>query len=455
MEGQRKGIVYQAQHGVAAKRKDGVDRPFPNKPVSHRRPINPGKQDSLDLEDFEKRTMTEQPRGPSFPQKYHSDGIGKNTGSQQTRKDLLIQTSGELQMARAIHAKELMLQEKLWSVEEKIRQKYQRYAAEHEDPKSREQRNNRGQAERVKAQTQCEHFDQHRREPVGRDMMMQEKRQDNVKQLRSMQYQRNDDRLRITLEEERARREKEVAQSQRKSHKGTHQIKVHEQEVSGEFNKSTKGNVKEHTISKRGEEKANAIWGKTGVKDGTVKTKEKEENKTFKADKGWTREKKCREMYVSEDERDMPQMSRQISYHKAATGNLRGAERKLSEGQLLPSVSHASYSSRPEQGELRQEESTDTSLQTFPCSVCNRMFAGERLQKHLQICNKLKQSKRPVFNSYVNRTKGSATEEFWKTHRKSPEVLKKKTSRQNHKTNISNLHEGRLPAGTSQPKWSK
>ncbi|KAJ4938866.1 hypothetical protein JOQ06_028332 [Pogonophryne albipinna] len=451
MEGQRKGSVYQAQHGVAGKRKDGVDQPFPNKPVSHRRPLNPGKQDSLDLEDFEKIILTEQPRGPSFPPKYHSDGIGKTTGSRQTRKDLHIETSGELKMARAIHEKELMLQEKLWSVEEKVRQKYQRYAAAHEDPKSREQRNNRGQAERGKVQTKGGLFEQQRREPVEREIMWQDRRQEDVKQLRRMQDQRIDDRISIKHEEERARWEKEVAQSQRKSHKGTHQTTVHEQEVSGEFIKSTRGNVKEHTGSKRGEEKGEAIWGKTGVRsqDGTVKTKER-------ADTDWSRERKYKELYLSEDERDMPhQSSQHITSHKAATGNSRGAERKVSEGQLLPPVSHPSLSSRPEQGELRQEESTDTSLRQVPCSVCNRMFAGERLQKHLEICTKLKQSKRTVFNIYVHRTKGSAIEEYWKTHTKIPEVLKKKTIRHPHKTNISNLEESRLPTGTSKPKWAK
>ncbi|XP_033979902.1 zinc finger C2HC domain-containing protein 1C-like [Trematomus bernacchii] len=277
-----------------------------------------------------------------------------------------------------------------------------------------------------------------------KELMLQEKLQEDVKQLRRMQDQRNDDRISIKHEEERARWEKEVAQSQRKSHKGTQQTTVHEQEVSGEFLKSTRGNVKEHTGSKRGEEKGEAIWGKTGVRsqDGTVKTKER-------ADKDWSRERKYKELYLSEDERDMPQSSQQITSHKAATGNSRGAERKV-----LPPVSHPSHSSR-EQGELRQEDSTDTSLQQVPCSVCNRMFTGERLQKHLEICTKLKQSKRTVFNIYVHRTKGSAIEEYWKTHTKSPEVLKKKTIRHLHKTNISNLEESRLPTGTSKPKWAK
>ncbi|XP_054469240.1 zinc finger C2HC domain-containing protein 1C-like [Anoplopoma fimbria] len=177
-------------------------------------------------------------------------------------------------MARAIHAKELMLQEKLWSVEEKIRQKIQRDTAARGDQKSEEQRHKRGQAERGNTQTQNRLSEQQRREP------------------------------------------------------------------------------------------------------------------------------------------------------------LRGREMK----------------SRPE--EPRQEDSTDSSLQLRPCKICNRKFASERLHKHVQVCEKVNQSHREVFNTYRNRTKGSAIEEFWKTHSKSPEVLKK-----NNHTRI--LHEGRLPAGTSQTKWSK
>ncbi|XP_037602393.1 zinc finger C2HC domain-containing protein 1C [Sebastes umbrosus] len=267
-------------------------------------------------------------------------------------------------MARAIHAKQLILQEKLWSVEEKIRQKIRRDAAAGDVQKSEEQRHDRGRAERGNTQTKSRPSEQQRREPVrGREMMMQERGQEDVKQLRKTQDQRNEDSMRNTHEEERARgkrREIEVAQSQRKGHKGTHRITVPQKEVSGEL-----------------------------------------------------------------------------------------------------------YKSRPELRELRQETSTDAGLQLLPCTVCNRKFTSERLDKHVQICTKFKQSHRPVFNSYVSRTKGSAIEQFWKTHSrsKSPEVgqyhqvyikvLKKKNQRQNHNVNTRNLHEGRLPAGTSQPKWSK
>ncbi|XP_031134605.1 capping protein inhibiting regulator of actin dynamics isoform X1 [Sander lucioperca] len=469
--GKRQGIVYtQAQHGVVpGRRADGVDRPFPNKPVSHRRPLNPRKQDSLDLYDFEKITITKQPRGLLLPPEYHSNGTRKITGSRHSRKDSHPLPSGELQMARAIHAKELMLQEKLWSVEEKIRQKIQRDAAASEYQRSEEQRHNRRQAERGNAQTLTRLAEQKKRESERkREIMMQERRQEDVKQLMNRQDQRNEDRIRNTHEEEeRARwkiRDKEDAQSSqahRKGHKGTHQITAHVQKVSGEINISRE-NVNEHTRRRRkgGEEKDNGVWGETGVKsqDGREKAKEREQNTTSMADKGSTRERKYRErtykeVYGLDDERDMPQINQQKTSYKVATENHRGAGLKLSVGILLPPVSPPSHSSRPEQEELRQEVSTGTGLQLLPCRICDRKFASERLQKHMQICKKVKQSHRQVFNSYVNRTKGSAIEQFWKTHSKSPEDLK--NQRQNHMANTRNLHEGRLPVGTSQPKRPK
>ncbi|XP_044023511.1 golgin subfamily A member 6-like protein 2, partial [Siniperca chuatsi] len=441
---------------------DGVDRPFPNKPVSHRRPLNPRTQDSLDLYDFEKITITKQPRGTLPPQEHHSNGIRETNGSQHPRKDSDKLPRGELQMARAIHAKELILQEKLWRVEEKIRQKISRDYIE--AAAGEEERHNR--AEREKAQTKTRLFEQQRRDPVrSREMMMQERRQEDVKQLRKRQDQRNENRMRNTHEEEGARWKRgeiEFAQLQRKGHKGSHEITVHEQEVSGELNKSRWENVKEHTRRKGGNEKDNGIWGETGVtsQEGPRKAKERVQNTTSMGNKGWTREKKykertCKEMCGSDYEQDMPQMSQQKTSHRAAAENHRGAGRKLSGETLLPPVS--SHSSRPEQGELRLIDSTDTGLQLLPCRICNRKFASERLEKHVQICKKVKQSHRQVFNSYINRTKGSAIEEFWKTHSrtKTPEVLKKNNLRQNHKASTRTLHEGRLPAGNSQSKWSK
>ncbi|XP_038584758.1 uncharacterized protein LOC119910308 [Micropterus salmoides] len=456
-------VYTQQQHGaVPGRRTDGLNQPFPNKPVSHRSALNPRTQDPLDLYDFEEITITKQTKGILSSQEHHSNGIREATGSQHPRKDSHSLPRGELQMARAIHAKQLMLQEKLWRVEEKIRQKIHKdsvYAAAGDDHTREEERYNR--AERGIAQTSLS--DHQMRYPVrNREMMMPVKRQEDIKQLRRRQDQRNENIMRNMHEEEGARWKRgeiEVAQSQRKGHKGTHHIKVDEQEVSGGLNLSWWENVKEHTKRKGGDEKGNGIWGVTGVKsqDATKKAKGREQNTTSMGDKGWTRENKYwetfKEMYGSDDERDLPQMSQQKTSHRATRENHRGAERKLAGELLLPPVSN--HSSRPEQAELRITDSTDTDLQLLPCRICNRKFASERIEKHVQICKKVKQSHRQVFNSYISRTKGSAIEEFWKTHSRTetPEVVKKMNLRQNNKANTRNLHEGRLPAGTS--KWSK
>lgn len=421
--GKRHGNT-QAQHGVASGgRADKVDWPFPNKPVSHRRPLNSRTQGSLDLYDFEKLTITKQRKGPLSPQEDHSNGIRQTTECQHPREDSHRLPRIELQLAKEIQAKELILQEKLWKVGEKIRQKIQRDSVDTPE----EGRLNRGRAE-----TKTRLYEQERREPMrGREMMMQERRQEDVKQLRTKQDQRNEGRMRNTHEEERAtwkRREIEVAQSpqlQRKEFKATHEITCRGQEVSGELNKLRTESVKKYTGRRGRDEKDHVIKKETSVKL-QDRTEDREQNRNSMVDKGWTREEKyrertCKELYGSDDERDVPQMSQQQTSRRVATENHRGAGRKLSGEPLLPPVLH---SGRPEQGKLRVTDNTDSGPQLLPCRICNRKFASQRLEVHVQICKKLKQSHRQVFNSYVNRTKGSAIEEFWKTHSRSktPEV---------------------------------
>ncbi|XP_031703846.1 zinc finger C2HC domain-containing protein 1C [Anarrhichthys ocellatus] len=441
--GKRNADVYtEAQHGVVpGRRADAVNQPFPNKPVSHRRSLQPTKQDAFVPYDLEKNTITKQPRGHSLTLEHHSNGTGKTNEYQDPRTDSGgRQPSGELQMARAIHAKELVLQEKLWRVEEKIRQKIQRDTAALDDQKSEEQRHNREQAERGNYQRESRLSEQQRREPVRRrEVKVQESQEEDVKQ-----------HMKTQDEEERARGERREIESHKKGHKATHQITVPEQEVSGELNKPRWEKVKEHTGRKERDEKNNGIWEDTGVKSqgGTVKAKERHQNTASVGDTGWKREEKYRERTceeTSDDEQDMPQMSQQKASHEAATKG-----RNPSGGPRLPPLSHPSHSSRPD---LRQEESTDTRHQLLLCKVCNRKFAGERLQKHVQICEKVKQSKRGVFNTYLHRTKGSALEEFLKTNSGGPEVLKKNNQRQNQ-GHTRNLQKSRkVPGGTAhQPK---
>lgn len=436
--GQRRGdVCSQAQHmNVPGTVAEGLDWPFPSKPVSHRRLLDPIVQDSFHLYDFEKVIISKQTRGHFLPQQQNSNGIIESPGSHDPSKDLPKLPSGEMQISRAIHAKQLMLQEKLWRVEEKIRQKLQRGSAgtgAGDDQKREEESHNRG----PKTHTKTRLSQHHKRESVkSREDLMQERRQEDVKQLRKKLSQRNEDRIRNAHEEERGRwknREMGFLESSLAKIKGkdeTHDIKLNKQRLDGELNKPRWQNVKEHTKI-QGNQKDNHNGGEAGVRSqgGLEKAKERELQKAFIRNIGLMRESQFKErtfqeMYDSDNEQDMPQLSQHKTAHRLETENHRGAEGQIFEESSLPPVSNSTYSNRPTKGELGLIDTTDASFQFSLCRICNRTFASGRLEKHAQICKKVNQSHRKVFNSYNNRTKGSAIEEFWKTHSrsKSPEV---------------------------------
>ncbi|XP_047467554.1 zinc finger C2HC domain-containing protein 1C-like [Mugil cephalus] len=397
--GQRHGNGHtHAQRDVLANRKAAtLDQPFPTKPVSHRRTLRA--QVSFDSDKF---TVSTHPRG-QLPS--HSNGAG----SRHSRKDT--QPSGELSMARAIHAKELMLQEKLWKAEAKIRQKIQWDAADvaaDDDRKDREVRHNRGQAERGKAQMKSRVSEQQKQR--SRDTSMEGRQQEDFKQPGKKLDQKAENRVRNEVYQVRVTK---APLSKGKTTKATLAIPHKEQEVSGEM-KSTRKNMKEHARRKEGDEKDYGICGET---------KHNKQNKTHVGD-------------------------------TVQTENQRSSQVKLPEESALPPISSPSQSSRSQPEERTLVDNADVNILLLPCKFCNRTFASERLEKHVQVCKKMTQSHRPVFNSYTNRTKGSVLEEFYKTHPRS-ETPEKKNRRQSYKGNISNLPPRRLPAGTSQQKWSK
>uniref|UniRef100_A0A8C7TAP9 C2HC/C3H-type domain-containing protein n=1 Tax=Oncorhynchus mykiss TaxID=8022 RepID=A0A8C7TAP9_ONCMY len=86
-------------------------------------------------------------------------------------------------------------------------------------------------------------------------------------------------------------------------------------------------------------------------------------------------------------------------------------------------------------------------LQLIPCRICHRKFAAERLEKHLQVCERMQRSSRKVFDSSKYRAKGTDLEEFMKTNSrtKSPEV-RKSNWRQKHEAFIRNLRQAHVPA---------
>ncbi|XP_028995992.1 zinc finger C2HC domain-containing protein 1C-like [Betta splendens] len=125
---------------------------------------------------------------------------------------------------------------------------------------------------------------------------------------------------------------------------------------------------------------------------------------------------KAKEMHRTENEHETPQWTPHKPAALRSTDNHRAAEGKT---KVFPPISTPSSSSSSQQHEVGLARSTDASFHLLPCRICNRKFMSARLEKHVQICEKVKQPRRRVFNSYINRTKGSAIEEFCKTHSRS------------------------------------
>uniref|UniRef100_A0A3Q4M9Z1 C2HC/C3H-type domain-containing protein n=1 Tax=Neolamprologus brichardi TaxID=32507 RepID=A0A3Q4M9Z1_NEOBR len=245
---------------------------------------------------------------------------------------------------------------------------------------SREEGHNRGRAQVRKAQTNTRMSELQFRELArGTDKVMEDRRYDDFKQVRLKQDQRTEDRMRTTKEEQQD--DSQTIQPNRKGNKGTYKVISSKQEVNGELNKSRWHNVKEHTRGRRGD---GTDWGAGG---------------------------EIEKIKYS----DVPQVSLQKTPY---TGNHRGAGGNQLWDSTLPS--RPSQWSGPQQGELMLMKGTEVSLQLFPCKVCNRKFASERLEKHVRICEKANFSCRQVFNSYANRTKGSQLEQFLKTHQTQP-----------------------------------
>lgn len=357
-----------------------------------------------------------------LPQEHNSTGVTEYPGLHEARKTLPKLPTEDMQMAKAIYAKELMLQEKLWRVEEKVRKKLQRGS----DQNSEDERHNSGQAARGKTHAKTRLSEHHTRESVkSKEELVQERRQEDAKQLRKKQSQRNEDGIRDT-QEERGRwknRETEFVESPRakmKGNDGVHDINLIKQKIGG-LDKLRWQNVKEHTKI-QGNKKDNHSGGEAGVrsKDGLEKSNEREGNIGCMRE-SQSRERTFREMYCSDNEEDMLQMSHPRTAHRLAKEDHRGL---IFEESSLPPVSNSTYSNRPPQRELGLVDTDTDSFHLLLCKICNRKFASGRLEKHVQICKKVNQSHRKVFNSYISRTKGSAIEEFWKTHSssKSPEV---------------------------------
>ncbi|XP_053330972.1 zinc finger C2HC domain-containing protein 1C [Spea bombifrons] len=81
-----------------------------------------------------------------------------------------------------------------------------------------------------------------------------------------------------------------------------------------------------------------------------------------------------------------------------------------------------SRSGRPEAEEIFSPPggSDDPSGELVPCRMCGRRFLAPRLEKHAQVCEKMQNSKRKVFDSSKARAKGTELEQFLQTKGKAP-----------------------------------
>ncbi|XP_043998245.1 uncharacterized protein LOC122845837 [Gambusia affinis] len=355
---------------VFKKKVDGVNHPFPNKAIIHRRV--PRKQVPLGLDDFKKICISTQERNNFLPEKCHSDVIRNTTESRKTSRRM---PSGELEMDGEIYAKERKLLEKLGKVEQTIRKSIQYdcgdtqtgdvFKGRFEGQHSEESKQKKPQKSKISHFMDTKEADCH----------------GNFTRSRNKENPRTGDQMRNTYEV---------------------------QQASGEVSKQSVKciilHAKEPLRGKTIGEKHCKMWEE-------VDEKHSEQNQPFLGNTTWTREKKYRKMLQkspngSGDKQNIHQKSVLKPVHRMATETQRREERKLSKESAPPLVSNWSQKSKDQQvAELTETFMADDSSKFFPCKTCNRMFRSERLETHTQICTKLKRS-RPVYNTSAYRKKG-------------------------------------------------
>ncbi|XP_032403129.1 uncharacterized protein LOC116709017 [Xiphophorus hellerii] len=355
---------------VFKKKADGVDHPFPNKAIIHRRA--PRKQVPLGLDDFEKICISTQERSHFLPEKYHSDVIRNTTDSRKTSQRM---PSGELEMDGEIYAKERILLEKLGKVEQTIRKSIQYdcrdtqtgdvFKSRFEGQHSEESKQEKPKKSKISHFMDIEEADCH----------------GNFTRSRNKENPRTGDQMRNTYEVQQA-----------------------SGEVSKQRAKSITLQAKEPLRGKTVGEKHYKIWEE-------VNEKHSEQNQPFLGNTTWTREKEYKKMLHkspngSGDKQNIHQKSVLNPVHRMATETQRREERKLSTQSAPPLVSNWSQRNKAQQlAALTETFMADDNLKFLPCETCNRMFRSERLESHTQICTKLKRS-RPVYNTSAYRKKG-------------------------------------------------
>lgn len=89
----------------------------------------------------------------------------------------------------------------------------------------------------------------------------------------------------------------------------------------------------------------------------------------------------------------------------------------------------------------------DSEEDLVPCELCGRRFMVQRLEKHMQVCQKMLNSKRKVFDSSKARAKGTDLEQYLHTKGRTkdpPPQVKGSSWRQKHESFIRTIRQARL-----------
>ncbi|XP_062325558.1 zinc finger C2HC domain-containing protein 1C [Osmerus eperlanus] len=441
---------------------DGVDRGFPLKPVYHKRsvsakdevqrlPVPSVPSLSGGLREYSGRsgkTENRKPQAISYPS-FEDYNNGKDyTGSQQLKGERL--PDEQRRLAKEIHKKELMIQNKLWMTGEKLKIQRERVASG-DDKHRREERYTRRPAEEINEWVQNKVSDEQRRRDVergGQARMKKEKSLRREKTLEDTEWPRE---KREEMNKDRRVQKTPVEDWER------WEIRDKETNTRPEWNTERRRRERGVYVDMndkeiRLEREKKLLWHRWEKEQARA---EEERRKLAEEDLDWQREnqwERSRERYVRRDgkrrEKDLaPRGKIQENGHQKPAHRGTGSSRSPESSST--SVSNP-QSNRPRRDALRLEQTCDDIPLLIACKICQRNFLAERLEKHHQVCEKMQKSNRQVYDSFKHRAKGTELEEFMKTNTRSktPE-LKKNNWRVKHAQLLRNMQHAH--GGSTQP----
>ncbi|KAM9294342.1 zinc finger C2HC domain-containing protein 1C [Gastrophryne carolinensis] len=123
---------------------------------------------------------------------------------------------------------------------------------------------------------------------------------------------------------------------------------------------------------------------------------------------------------------------------------LRRIQREKAEAVLEERSGHDRDRWKEEHGE---QEEAELGEERVPCQMCGRRFMAQRLEKHMQICQKMQTSTRKVFDSSKARAKGTDLEQFLRNQGKRPvqdPEVKGSSWRQKHESFMRTIRQARV-----------